>query len=311
MKSNIFLTFDTEYGLGHLADGEMEFPYEFAKTTRSISSILKLLEEFNFPVTWALVGKLIEGDSTILPIEEFYPMDRISEEYLNKNRDQYFSDLLVSRITCSRVKHEIASHTYSHIIFSKGRRKTWANINTATLDFVSNSKVFLSHGIIPKSFVYPQNRPGFTSLLSDFGFEVYRGEELKWSYLLARKGSLMAKVLNIIEFYSPLPPRVSRARKRDNCIELNGHLHLALLPFGAKRLGSEMLLLYKIYTGTILAILTRRDFHLWTHPYDFNYRLDSHLYILRKTLRFLRFMEKKGLLKISTMSDASILRSVL
>lgn len=108
--------------------------------------LLALCEEFNIPVTWAICG--------VTAIRE---------------RDVF------ECILNSKVKHEIAVHTFDHIDFSK------CSEELARSQVLDTIKLFPSE-IKCTTFIFPWNRTGHFELLREMGFIAYRGRERKLAY---------------------------------------------------------------------------------------------------------------------------------
>ena len=96
---------------------------------------------------------------------------------MNENSDIYAYKNLINDIRFFK-KHDIGSHSYSHITFGPGRRNFYADNDLATEDFRNNNSVFINHKIRPISFVFP--RISTFKILKQFKFKVFRGPENKW-----------------------------------------------------------------------------------------------------------------------------------
>jgi peptidoglycan/xylan/chitin deacetylase (PgdA/CDA1 family) len=300
-KGCLIISLDTEIGLGHLADNEIKkFDVQFLKAKDVTKRLIGLFNKYKISATWAIVGKLIEKEK-IIDIEHFYPLDNITEEYIMTNNDIYRYESLVKLLSESETYQEIASHSYSHITFKEGNRKHHANKNLANDDFNAVIKCFHEYNLRPKSFVYPQNRPGFEELLPDFGFNIYRGKEVKWYHGLPKTILKIAKGLDNL---TPIPPCVSLPTfKSPNLIETNGHLHFAKLPSGYRRLMPWWVLKLKLYFGLKKAIYLKKTFHLWTHPYDLVFQEQKHFKVLEWFFKKVNKYQSSEKLIILTMGD--------
>jgi peptidoglycan/xylan/chitin deacetylase (PgdA/CDA1 family) len=160
-----------------------------ARTARhNIPKILKLCEEYRLPITWATVGHLFlyscskEGhwahaDIQRIPYHE--------NEYWKYDRGDWFDDDpctdlhtspewyapdLVKLILESKIKHEIACHTFSHI----DCRDTVCDprILKHEVQFCRDSAA--KYGIELKTFVHPGHTIGNLQTLHELGFRSYR-----------------------------------------------------------------------------------------------------------------------------------------
>ena len=300
-KGCLIISLDTELGLGHLADNEIKkFDVQFLKAKDVTKRLIGLFNKYKISATWAIVGKLIEKEK-IIDIEHFYPLDNITEEYLMTNNDIYRYESLVKLLSESETYQEIASHSYSHITFKEGNRKHSANKNLAYDDFNAVIKCFHEYKLSPKSFVYPQNRPGFEELLPDFGFSIFRGKEVKWYHGFPK---IIIKIAKGLDNLTPIPPCVSLPTlKSPNLIETNGHLHFAKLPNGYRRLMPWWVLKLKLYFGLKKAIYFKKTFHLWTHPYDLVFQEQKHFKVLEWFFKKVNKYQRAEKLIILTMGD--------
>tara|TARA_B100000900_G_C20602354_1_gene726252 strand:+ start:5382 stop:6314 length:933 start_codon:yes stop_codon:yes gene_type:complete len=299
-KGILIISLDTELALGHLADNERKiFDSLFYKTKPVIKRLLALFKKYDISVTWAIVGKLIENVQE-KEIDFFYKNDKICQNYLNENSDIYSYKNLINDIRCFSKKHDIGSHSYSHITFGPGRRNFYADNELAAEDFSNNNSVFINHKISPISFVFPQNISGHFEILRQFKFKVFRGEEYKWYNSF--KG-IFRKILKFIDNILPISPSVSLPKNSDGLIETNGNLHFAKVPFGYRKYIPFWILKIKLFLGLQKAIRKNKIFHLWTHPYDLTFREESHFQLLEWFLKISKKYSDEGRLKIITMKD--------
>ena len=106
----------------------------------AIDSILRLLETYKVPATWAIVGKL------------FYEHPEI-----------------VDKIRGTTIQHEIGYHSFSHILFSESSRQA------AKTELDEGLKIEDDFGVNFKSFVFPENMIGHVDLLRQYRYLIYRG----------------------------------------------------------------------------------------------------------------------------------------
>ncbi len=110
--------------------------------------ILALCEEFNIPVTWAICGVTAMGEKNVF-----------------------------QRILGSKVKHELAIHTFDHVDFS----------NPECTEELAKSQILGTISLLPpgagrETFIFPWNRPGHFNILNELGFIAYRGRDRKLAY---------------------------------------------------------------------------------------------------------------------------------
>jgi len=110
---------------------------------QAISELLKIADLNDIPVTWAVVGKIVESAA---------PTYRESFE----------------QIVASKGKYELASHTFNHVDFSSCSQEV------AEQEILA-SKKSLGRFMRPTSFVFPFEREAHHNVLAGHQFTAYRG----------------------------------------------------------------------------------------------------------------------------------------
>jgi len=176
-------------------DFDVTSPDRAVQNEEGTRRLLDLSEKYGAPMTWAICGKT-------------------AEEY----------DASYDSILNSRIRQEIANHTYGHIDVSKSSTGQFEE------DLDRCAKV-LKLPTKPKSFVFPWNREGHFDVLSKKGFVAYRGSERMISHPIERGDGLW----NIPPAYhadrsSPCSPSMIRVLI-DLTIENHSVFHLWLHPW--------------------------------------------------------------------------------
>jgi peptidoglycan/xylan/chitin deacetylase (PgdA/CDA1 family) len=162
----------------------------------NIPFILKMLDEYQVPITWATVGHLFLHNCTRpfggmahvdMPRPQFN--DRWDGDWYehdpctNYNIDPlWYAPDLVRQIVESTVIHEIGTHSFSHINFSADH--STRELIISELDAcITAMRPF---GLKPSSLVFPYNSMGyaFTDVLADYGITAvrHRDERVRLSY---------------------------------------------------------------------------------------------------------------------------------
>jgi peptidoglycan/xylan/chitin deacetylase (PgdA/CDA1 family) len=140
---------------------------------RGWSVLLELFEEFEVPATWAVVGHLMldrcDGVHADHPAPEGW-FDREQSDWADRE-DLRFGPELVSAILESDVDHELASHSFSHVLF--GRPETDRELAVAELERCRRIAADWNRSF--DTFVYPRNDVGHRDVLADQGIAAYRG----------------------------------------------------------------------------------------------------------------------------------------
>lgn len=153
--------------------------------------ILRLADSYGIPITWATVGHLFLEDCrrdssglahahmprpprTIGWEGDWYRHDPCTS--LKKDPLWYAPDLVESIIK-SKVPHEIATHSFSHIDFSPGS----STREVISAEIEACVEAMERFRIRPKSLVFPYNKMGYENLetISTFGIKAVRHRDKK------------------------------------------------------------------------------------------------------------------------------------
>jgi len=152
---------------------------------RNFPVLLKQLEKFNISITWATVGhlflnkcqngdhdwmkriKYFENRNWKFENGDWYDFDPYSDISINNN---WYATDLVKSIISSKVKHEIATHTFSHIDFSDNNCPD----EVANDEIIASIKAMKKFNLTPVSIVFPGGTWGNTKTLKKHGIKIYR-----------------------------------------------------------------------------------------------------------------------------------------
>jgi len=155
---------------------------------RNFKNLLILFDKYNIPVTWAVVGHLFlercvkvnmrahpnllrppyfKNEYWCYTSGDWFDIDPGSN-YLDA--PAWYAPDLVHEIIGTRVKHEIACHSFSHIDFTDNICPT----EVADSELCECLKVAHKWGLELKSFVFPGNFVGNLRSLKHHGFIAYR-----------------------------------------------------------------------------------------------------------------------------------------
>jgi peptidoglycan/xylan/chitin deacetylase (PgdA/CDA1 family) len=158
---------------------------------RNVPYLVAILEEMGIPITWATVGHLFlercEHDPSGFAHEDMLRPPKNSrwdgDWYRHdpgtdwQTDPHWYAPDLIQLIRSHKVKHEIGSHSFSHIDFSK---------NTSTRELVEQElraciKVMAPYGLHLRSLVYPFNNMGhhYLDLIGGLGLTAVRHRDKK------------------------------------------------------------------------------------------------------------------------------------
>lgn len=221
--------------------------------------LVDLLDEYDLPATWAVVGHLLleecdgtHGDHPLGP--DWFSRERTTWA---QRPDLRFADGLVEAVRESGPDHEIGCHTFSHVEF--GAPQTSAEVARAEL--AASQRAATARGIELSSLVFPRNSIGHRRELAAAGFDCYRGRT-------PNPDSPTRKLLDATDG-TPTPRIVQPAVDDWGLVNLPASLHL----FGFE--GLARTLVEPVFGDPIvehvergLAAVADDDgvFHVWLHP---------------------------------------------
>lgn len=180
------LTVDFELGWSRARRGQgaisREESLERSRRARDASIILlDLCEQYSIPVTFAVVGHLAAAECihskppSFRPFwlgEEWYAIDPDTNM---KSHPDYYAPDLVGRIIKSPVRHELASHGFSHVDLSDET----VTPEVAEFEINESRRVLLKFSQSLSTFIFPKNRLAFPQLIKAAGFTAYRSNQQK------------------------------------------------------------------------------------------------------------------------------------
>jgi len=147
------------------------------RARENFSALISLSEKHNIPITFAIVGHVAlescAGHRSPPPFhpcwteKDWYSIDPYTD--LATHPDYYGADL-IKKIKNSKVKHEIASHSFSHVDLS----------DSETTPEVAKFEIEESYRLLKEiepdltTYVFAKNQPAFLDFIKNTGFTIYR-----------------------------------------------------------------------------------------------------------------------------------------
>ena len=278
-QGGVVISADFELGWAFRYSKTNPNPEKMAKQTRdNFSFLLKTIDEYNIPITWATVGHLFlekcsKGDHDWMRrIPHFDDHWKFTsgdwydhDPYSNYKKSPYwYAPDLIEKILKSKVNHEIGCHTFSHIDFSDKNCPP----DVAEDEIKACIEAAKPFGIEFKSIVFPGGTYGNIEILKKYGFKVYRRnlrEKLSYPYK-DNEGMIVTHSTQMIGISNP---------------SWNADYYI----FRYKKMIDKA-----IKTGTIC--------HLWFHPSDISLRK-----ILPEILLYAKKLNDKNRLWIGKMEE--------
>jgi peptidoglycan/xylan/chitin deacetylase (PgdA/CDA1 family) len=259
------------------------------RSRRNVKRLLDLAEKFNIPFTWGVVGHLFL--SSCDRSDNGCPHCDMPRPKLNVRKDWYANDPcsnldreplwyatdLIKQILESKVEHDIACHSFSHVDFSKCSREV------ALSEVRKCKEVMKKYCVDPKSFIFPKNRVGHLNVLKQEGFKTFR---IKMNHT---SNSLIDLALETLFPTVGVP------------IQVNGLLGIpSSLLFQSSHNIHTLRLLISARRGIERAVNEKRIFHIIMHDYiETNYLLKA----LSKLLSYAVKLRDKEKLDIVSMVE--------
>jgi len=259
-----------------------------------------LLERYGIPATWAIVGHLFlescDGEHADHPTPPGW-FDRERTDWRDRP-DLRFAPALIRSLIDDPVDHEIASHSFSHVLF--GEESTTAAM--ADAECRRAREIAADWGLDLTSFVFPRNEVGHRGALADHGFSIYRSR----SPFRAGAPSVLSELTR------------DRSLLVEPTVDDRGLIDLpaSMFAFGfegtlrrlAETVGDDpMVILAR--RGIDQAVADDGIFHLWWHPN--NLTTDTDCERIRRILEYVDRRRDADGLTVETMAQVASSMRVL
>ena len=299
-KAKFVLSLDCEFIWGvHYIGGIERYPYLSKRLTDYYDRLLASLEAFDIKATFAFVGAMLLDRQEFIDVgfQNQNPKYRKWISHIaNLAKTQpsnWFAPHLPVQVLESNDKHDIGSHSFSHMLFSNSEM----DHKTAKFEFNQTHTILKQMGIDAKSFIFPCNHVDQLGAFHQSPFKVYRNtNDTYYSNLpLQRISHLMDQAL-------PIGARpVNITRDSYGNVNLSGS-QLLLAYDGIRSLIPNSIRLLKINQGLDKAIKRGGIFHLWFHPWNLasSPRMEK---LFSDILKLVNVKRDKGLLEVKTMKE--------
>lgn len=305
------LSIDTElaWGCFDRSDRDARFVLE-SRSREVVPALLELFARYEISATWAIVGHLFLDGCPV--VDGGRPHPELPRPRYDWYRQDWFgldpggpappnslwcAPDLVTMIAAATPRQEIASHSFSHLVYGD----SGCPVDAADADLAACVSAARTRGMRLMSFVYPRNVVGHVELLARHGFECYRGEDPAWFSRLP--GPLRRLGHYVDDLLARPPPTVSPQRQRD-VWNIPGSM-LFQGSDGLRRLIPDRARTRRCLAGLRRAIERQEIFHLWFHPVNFATRTTAMLRVFEPVLAAAAEARAAGRLDVLTMADAA------
>lgn len=293
-KGKFVISLDTELAWG--TRGESFYNSQYEKTREIIKKLLKLMDEYEIPATWAIVGHLFLKDESEFPVEHSHKKEIW---YPNSFEDKslWFAPEIVEWIKSAKVNHEIGSHGFTHALCHEERTTREVFIS----ELKGSQSVAKNTGVDISTLVYPQNSIKYTDTLSENGFSCYRGVDPTW---YNKYTGILKKLGHVLDNYFRITPPTVNPVMDGNVVNLPGSYFFPHKDGWAKFLPISFRV-KKAKKAIKKAIKNGETFHLWFHPFNFASDEEGLLEGLENVFEFVQKQVKKGKLESKTMRSVA------
>jgi peptidoglycan/xylan/chitin deacetylase (PgdA/CDA1 family) len=273
-----------------------------------IDRLLDLLEEYEIPATWCILGHLFLAEcrrsggqahpEIVRPRHEWVRGDWLQHDPCTDETRAplFYGRRLVEKIRACRVPQEIGSHSFSHVIFSD----PGCSRETAASELQASVEAARALGLTLRSFAFPRNGVGHLDLLPQFGFTSYRGPAPRWY----ERRELLSGLHRLAHLWSVLAastPPVVVPEPAGNGLA-NVPASMIYFPMhGARRHIPVSRRVRRARKGLDAAIRAGRVFHLWFHPTNLADEPEAMFRGLRDVFVTVRELRRQGRLSVETM----------
>ncbi len=176
---NLTIDFELAWSRARRGGSVMSVKESLERSRRArmlIPVLLELSEKYSLPITFATVAHVALAECSHRVPPKFRPFwaeedwyDRDPRSSLAMDKDYYGADLL-EKIVASKMAHEIASHSFSHIDIGDSETTREAAVFEIKESYDILKKIY--PGLT--TFIFPNNHPAYTDILKETGYGIYR-----------------------------------------------------------------------------------------------------------------------------------------
>ena len=197
----------------------------------------------------------------------------------------------------SKIKHHIASHSYSHLNF-----KT-SNVKQVSEDFEKSIYFFKKYNTYVDTLVFPRNQINHLNILKKYNFNFYRSVDQSWYKSVSQVNIFAGKIANLIDKTFPIKTNtISPKKNKFGLLEIPSSM-LLISRGGIRYPVTNFSMFQKIKSGIDRAITNNETFHLWFHPSNFYSYTKDQFKLLEKILKYVNLKRSKKLLEVIKLNE--------
>jgi peptidoglycan/xylan/chitin deacetylase (PgdA/CDA1 family) len=274
--------------------------------------LLTLLEEFEIPATWCVLGHLMLGSCApvngrkhpeiIRPAHswqkgDWFARDPCSDE---ERAPTFYGRRLVERLLEASVPQEIGCHSFSHVIFGDPgcSRETAASEVRACVQAAGEL------GISPRSFAFPRNRVGHLDVLREHGFTCFRGPEPTWHQGGGGAVGRVRRAGHLGDALIARRPPVVLPQRTHGLVNVPASMTVFAAHGGRRHIPISRRV-RRALKGVEAAVREQRIMHLWFHPTNLADETEAMLGGLRAVFEEVARMRRREELDVLSMGEVA------
>jgi len=288
MAGTFILSLDTEIAWGTDMRDMGKYADCFDSYRVILRRLIDLIDRYNIPTTWAVVGQLMlkPGDKRSL-IMASPGMDMVN---------WFHAPYVVEWIRAAKTEHEIGTHTFSHMYTDDPytTQEDWEYELQQVAKLHRQLKL-----PVARSIVYPRNQIKYLDTLPKYGIIAYRGVE--GNRLRERRG-----LVHLLHRALAVPPPtydLKSCKVGDKLVNLPASQFLLAYDGIRNRIPTASRV-HQAQLGLEKAAAKNELYHLWFHP--FNLGTSPRMFdALEQILRLVSTMREQGKIQVLTMEQAA------
>ena len=288
MIGTFILSLDTEIAWGTDMQELFKYAYCFEAYRVILRRLIDLLDQYNIPATWAVVGQLMlkpdDKRSLIMASPELGMIEWFHAPYV------------VEWIRAAKTAHEIGTHTFTHAYTDDPEitPAVWENELRHVAKLHRELKLPTA-----RSLVYPRNQIKYLDSLPKHGIIAYRGIEGH----RARERRGLAHLLHRALALLPPTYNLNACKVNDKLVNLPASQFLLAYDDIRSRIPTASRV-RQARLGMEQAARRNELYHLWFHP--FNLGTSPRMFeALEQILQIASAMRDQGKLQVLTMEQAA------
>jgi len=282
----------------------------FAATRAIVDRLLELFHKYDVRVTWATLGHLfldhcetidgIKHPDMPRPQHSWFPGDWYAHDPCKDYRAEplWYGRDLVEKILAAEPRHEIGSHSFSHVIFSD--RGCTAEVAEAEISkCVELARPF---NLKLESFVFPRNQLGHLDLLPKYGFRIARGSAPLWFFRFSNR--TLRRAAHMVDDLFAIRPVCGVPQEFKPGFWIAPVSMFLQSMDGPRRLIPIRSRIRKGIKGIERAVAEKSVFHLSFHPTEnLCFSTERMFFALEKIVAHAARRRDEGSLRVMTMSE--------